>query len=119
MTVPIWLTKKYPKNYVIVTSHPSEVSNAPSNNLIRMSSVGAVDTYLYENVNETFCLGVVTSFTNRYVAVMSCLGAICSIYDIALNYYLGGVLTSPNQNVKVMPLLMWCLVSEKVQEVSL
>ena len=45
-------------------SHRSEVSNAPSNNIIKMSSVGVVETYLYENVTKTFCLGVVASSTD-------------------------------------------------------
>ena len=56
--------KKHPKNDVIVTSHRSEVSNAPSNNVIGMSSVGMVETYLYENVTETLCLGMVASSTD-------------------------------------------------------
>ena len=50
-----------------------------------MSSVGVVETYLYENVTETSCLGAI--FT-------------CSIYDVAVTCYFGGVLTSPNQNKK-------------------
>ena len=64
------------KTYVIVTSHRSEVSNAPSNNVIRMSSVGVVETYL-----------------NEYVTEMSSLDAIfsCSIYDVADKCYFGGV----------------------------
>ena len=35
---------------------------------------------------------------------MSCLGAIftCSIYDVVIKCYFGGVLTSPNQNIKIM-----------------
>ena len=47
-----------------MTSHRSEVSNTPSSNDIRMSSVGVVETYLYENVTETFCLDVDTSSTD-------------------------------------------------------
>ena len=45
---------------------PRTVSNAPSNNVTRMSSLGVVETYLYENVVETLCLGVVASSTDRY-----------------------------------------------------
>ena len=41
----------HPKDYVIVTSHRSEVSNEPSSKVIRMSYVGVVETYLYENVD--------------------------------------------------------------------
>ena len=57
-----------------------------SNNVIRMSSVSVVETYLYENVTETFCLGVVASSTDGYIAVTSCLGAIftCLMYDVAV-----------------------------------
>ena len=63
-------------------------------NVIRISSVGVV---------ETFCLGVVESFTDC-VALTSCLGAIftCSIYDVAVTCYFGEVLTSPNKKMKVM-----------------
>ena len=64
MTVPIRSVKNHPKGYVIMTSHRSEVSNAPSNNVIRMSSVGVVEIYLYANVTETFCLGVVAFSTD-------------------------------------------------------
>ena len=56
--------KKHPKKYVIVTSRRSKVSNIPSKNVTRMTSVGVVETYLYENVDETFCLGVVAFFTD-------------------------------------------------------
>ena len=79
--------KKHPNNYVIVTSHRSEISKAPSYNFIKMSSVGVVETYLHENVTETSCLGAI--FT-------------CSIYDIAGKCYFGGVLTSPNHYIKMM-----------------
>ena len=77
--------KKHPKNYVIVTSHISEVFNAPSYILIKMSSVGVVETYLYENLKEMSCLGAI--FTR-------------SIYDIAVMCYFGGVLTLPNKKIK-------------------
>ena len=71
-----------PKNYVIVTSHRSEVSNVPSYN------VGVVENYLFENVTETFCLGAI--FT-------------CSIYDIAVTCYFGGFLTHNNYDVAIAP----------------
>ena len=48
---------------------------------------GVVETYLYENVTETSCLGAI--FT-------------CSIYDVPVTCYFGGVLTSLNQNIKIM-----------------
>ena len=67
MTLPIWLVKKHPKNYVFMASHRSEVTNAPSNNFIRVSSVCVVETELYENVTETFSLDVVASSTDWYV----------------------------------------------------
>ena len=82
--------EKHPKDYVIVTSYRSEVSNAPSNNVIRMSSVGVVETYLYENVTETSCLGSIFN---------------CSIYNITVTCYFGGVLISLNQNIKIMSYL--------------
>ena len=47
--------KTHPKNHIIVTSHRSEDSYEPSNNVNKMPSVGVVETYLYENVTETSC----------------------------------------------------------------
>ena len=84
------IEKKHPDNYVIVTSDRSEVSNVLSNNFIRMSSIGVVETYLYENVTETYCLGAI--FT-------------CSIYGVAVKCYFGGVLTSSNENIEIMSYL--------------
>ena len=75
---------------ILKISH-CNISNAPSNNVIKMSSVGVVETYLDENMTESSCLGAI--FT-------------CSIYyDIAVMCYFGGVLTSPNQNIKIMSYL--------------
>ena len=78
--------KAHPKDYVIVTSHRSEVSNAPSYNVVKMSSVGVIETYLYDNVTETSCLGAIFN---------------CSIYDIKIKSYLGVVLTPPLHNCMV------------------
>ena len=67
------VSEKKTKDYVIVTSHRNEVSNAPSNNVIIMSSVGVVENYLYENVTETFCLGVVSFSTDMIYLTLRCL----------------------------------------------
>ena len=48
-----------------------------------------VETYLYENVTETFCLGVVAFSSDRYVAVMSCVVSISPDQNVTVTYCLG------------------------------
>ena len=126
-----------------------------------MSSVGVVETYLYENVTETSCLGAikiptykphtnhkkpsVSSHTLAPTTICDLSHSVCGspltdlghislvtfvsyplwfvcghrkgiltspqylrdIYDVAVTCYFGGVLTSPNQNIK--PIFHWNL----------
>ena len=65
-----------------------------------------VETYLYENVTDTFCLDVIAY--SILIDRIYVLFFICSIYDVAVTCFFGGVLTSQNQNVNVMSYL--CVV---------
>ena len=51
---------------------------------------------VYENVTETSCL----------VAIFT-----CSIYDVVVTCYFGGVLTSTNQNIKLCPIWVWYILA--------
>ena len=75
------------------------VSDAPYNIVIRMSSVGVVETYPNEDVTETSCLGAIFTCSIYYVAVTYFDGVLTSLnQNIKLTSYLGVVLTPPLQN---------------------